>query len=158
MTFTHDLAYEKGVDCINCHGDLIRGKGEVPRERCLACHNREGDLGRISDHVFMHAKHVTEHKIDCLQCHLPIEHSLDRHKLAHAAADCQSCHPNHHASSSTCSRARAGRRFPRKLNGMMAVRVECRTCHRVKEVSSDGNGAVAGLGRDVLCCATTRPR
>ena len=31
VTFTHDLAYEKGVDCANCHGDVIRGNGEVPR-------------------------------------------------------------------------------------------------------------------------------
>ena len=46
MKFTHELAYKKGVDCINCHGDVIRGKGEVPRERCMVCHNREGDLAR----------------------------------------------------------------------------------------------------------------
>ena len=69
VKFTHDLAYEKGVDCIYCHRDVIRGNGEVPRERCLSCHNREGDLARFSDHVFIHAKHVTEHKVDCLQCH-----------------------------------------------------------------------------------------
>ena len=66
VMFTHDLAYEKGVDCANCHGDVIRGKGEVPRERCLVCHNREDDLKRIDDHEFMHQNHVTEHKIDCL--------------------------------------------------------------------------------------------
>ena len=75
---------------------MIRGRGEVPRERCLSCHNRKDDLARINDHVFMHAKHVTEHKIYCLLCHAPIEDSLDRNKLAHAAADCQSCHPAHH--------------------------------------------------------------
>ena len=58
VMFTHDLAYEKGVDCANCHGDVVRGTGDVPRERCLSCHNRQGDLARASDHVFMHAKHV----------------------------------------------------------------------------------------------------
>jgi len=79
--FTHDLAYERGVDCVNCHGDLIRGKGEVPHERCLVCHNREDDLKRIDDHVFMHQTHVTDHKIDCLECHLAIQHSLDRNKI-----------------------------------------------------------------------------
>ena len=44
----------------------------------------------------MHDKHVTEHKVDCIQCHTPILHTLDPKKLEHAAADCQSCHPNHH--------------------------------------------------------------
>ena len=51
IKFTHELAYEKGVDCINCHVDVIRGKGEVPRERCPVCHNRESDLARINDHA-----------------------------------------------------------------------------------------------------------
>ena len=44
VKFSHDLAYERGVDCANCHRDLIRGNGEVPRERCTVCHNREDDL------------------------------------------------------------------------------------------------------------------
>jgi nitrate/TMAO reductase-like tetraheme cytochrome c subunit len=74
VMFTHELAYQRGVDCANCHGDLIRGRGEVPRERCGVCHNRQEDLAKIDDHVFMHQKHVTEHKIDCLDCHLSIEH------------------------------------------------------------------------------------
>ena len=78
VKFTHELAYKKGVDCINCHTDVIRGKGDVPRERCLVCHNREGDLARISDYAFMHAKHVAEHAVDCLDCHLRIEHSFDK--------------------------------------------------------------------------------
>ena len=60
---------------------MIRGKGEVPRERCLVCHNRESDLARINDHEFMHAKHVAEHAIDCLDCHLRIEHSFDKERL-----------------------------------------------------------------------------
>ncbi len=71
VKFTHELAFRKGVNCKNCHGDLIHGKGEVPRERCLSCHNRKDDLARINDHVFLHAKHVTEHKVDCIQCHTP---------------------------------------------------------------------------------------
>ena len=49
MTFNHDLAYEKGVDCANCHGDLIRGDGNVPPERCGVCHNREDDLKQIGE-------------------------------------------------------------------------------------------------------------
>ena len=75
VKFTHELAFKKGVDCKSCHGDLIRGNGDVPRERCLSCHNREGDLAKIDDHEFMHNKHVTEHKVDCIQCHTPILHT-----------------------------------------------------------------------------------
>ncbi len=98
----------------------------------------------------MHAKHVTEHKIDCLQCHLQIEHSLDRHKLEHAAADCQSCHPNHHREQVNMLQGTGGKTVPAQPNGMMAVRVECRTCHRVKEVSSTGTVLWRGSTADVL--------
>ncbi|MCH5375069.1 MAG: NapC/NirT family cytochrome c, partial [Planctomycetes bacterium] len=96
VSFSHNLAYERGVDCANCHGDLIRGNGEVPLERCTVCHNREDDLKQIDDHDFIHRKHVTEHTVDCLSCHLTIHHSLDSHPLANAASDCAACHPNHH--------------------------------------------------------------
>ena len=138
VMFTHELAYERGVDCVNCHGDLIRGKGEVPRERCAVCHNRESDLKRIDDHVFMHQKHVSEHKIDCLNCHLQIEHSLDREKIMHAAADCASCHPDHHREQVNMLRGVGGQSIPAQTSGMTAIRIECRTCHRRREVSSTG--------------------
>ena len=152
VMFTHDLAYAKGVDCINCHGDLIRGTGEVPRERCLACHNREGDLARASDHVFMHAKHVSEHKVDCLQCHLQIQHSLDREKIVHAAADCQSCHPNHHNEQVKMLQGQGGKSIPAQPNEMLVARAECRTCHRIKQVSSTGTVLVRGSTEMCLMC------
>jgi predicted CXXCH cytochrome family protein len=138
VTFTHDLAYEKGVDCINCHGDLIRGNGEVPRERCVVCHNREADLKQIGDHAFMHQKHVTEHKVDCLDCHLEIVHKLERNKIEHAAADCAGCHPNHHQEQVDMLLGRGAESIPAHAGKMPTARVACRSCHRFKEVSATG--------------------
>jgi len=151
VTFSHKLAFQKGVDCRSCHADLIRGNGNVPRERCLSCHNREGDLAHIQDHVFMHAKHVTEHKVDCIQCHTPILHTLDLKKLEHASSDCQSCHPNHHQEQvhllqGTGSEllAQAGAKSASEPNLMVDVRIECRTCHTIREKSSTGTELVKG--------------
>jgi nitrate/TMAO reductase-like tetraheme cytochrome c subunit len=140
VKFSHDLAYEKGVNCTSCHGDVIRGAGEVPRERCLSCHNRLGDLEQIDDHEFMHEMHVSEHKVDCLQCHLQIQHTLDQEKLAHAAADCGSCHPNHHREQTDMLLGRGGKTVHLQTNGMVRVRVECKTCHR--EDRDDPKGIV----------------
>jgi hypothetical protein len=103
----------------------------VPRERCLSCHNREGDFAKISDHVFMHEKHVTEHKVDCLQCHTPILHDKDPQKLQHAVADCQSCHPSHHADQVNILEGAGTKTITGQSNMMLAARIECRTCHRV---------------------------
>ena len=138
VKFTHELAYKKGVDCANCHADVIRGKGEVPRERCLVCHNRESDLARINDHAFMHAKHVAEHAINCLSCHLRIEHNFDQQRLVHAAGDCAGCHPNHHQEQIKMFEGLNGQTIPGHAGSMMVSRVSCRTCHSFKEVSPSG--------------------
>ncbi len=138
VKFTHDLAYKKGVDCENCHGDVIRGNGEVPRERCMVCHNREGDLARIQDFKFMHQKHVAEHKIDCTDCHLKIEHSLDKNRLAHFAGDCTSCHPNHHQVQVEMLQGKGSEIMPGSVGEMALTRLGCPTCHKVKEVSPSG--------------------
>lgn len=138
VAFNHDLAFERGVSCAKCHGDLIRGKGEVPRERCGVCHNRKDDLDRIDDHVFMHQVHVTDHKVDCLSCHLSIEHSLDEHRVAHAASDCASCHPNHHREQVDMLEGTGARTIQTRPSGMTVARIACLSCHRLKEVSPTG--------------------
>ncbi len=138
VKFTHDLAYERGVDCANCHGDLVRGQGEVPRERCMVCHNRENDLKQIGDHVFIHEKHVTDHNVDCLDCHLTIEHSVDPHRIENAAADCKACHPNHHQEQVNMLRGTGGKLVPTQPSEMSSVRIACPTCHQLKQVSPTG--------------------
>jgi nitrate/TMAO reductase-like tetraheme cytochrome c subunit len=149
IMFSHDLAYEKGVDCVNCHGDVIRGEGEVPRERCLSCHNREEDLKRIGDHEFMHRNHVTDHKIDCLHCHLQIQHSLDRDKLRHAAGNCTACHPDHHHEQLDMLHGVGAKEIPSLPSAMLATRADCQTCHRVKDVSP--TGTVLWKGSAEIC-------
>ncbi len=139
VKFTHVLAYKKGVDCTNCHADVIRGSGAVPRERCMVCHNREGDLARINDFDFMHQKHVAEHKIDCLNCHLKIEHSLDKNRVLHFADNCMSCHPNHHLEQIEMFQGIGAETMPGTRGGMTVTRIVCQACHQVKEVSPTGS-------------------
>lgn len=138
ITFNHDLAYQRGVDCVNCHRDVIRGNGQVPHERCRVCHNRRDDLARIDDHQFMHQKHVTDHKIDCTDCHLEIQHSLDEARILHAASDCQSCHPDHHREQVDMFRGIGARMVPSEAGSMMVSRLDCRSCHHFKETSATG--------------------
>ncbi|MAT68325.1 MAG: hypothetical protein CMJ58_02260 [Planctomycetaceae bacterium] len=139
VEFSHDLVYERGVDCQSCHGDLNRGNGEVPRERCIACHNREDDLKQIDDHEFMHQMHVTDHKVDCLQCHLEIEHSLHQDRIEHAAGDCQSCHGNQHAEQVQLMLGKPDEGAATAHGGMAAAGLSCPSCHQVAEESPAGN-------------------
>jgi predicted CXXCH cytochrome family protein len=138
VKFSHDLAYERGVDCANCHSDLIRGNGEVPRERCAVCHSREDDLKRIDDHEFIHQKHVTDHKVDCLECHLEIQHSLDPHRIEHAASDCKLCHPNQHGEQIRMLLGEGGKSISAQHGGMAVAGIACPSCHQIREISATG--------------------
>jgi predicted CXXCH cytochrome family protein len=138
VKFTHELAYERGVDCANCHRDLIRGNGEVPLERCSVCHSRQGDLRRIDDHEFLHQTHVTDHKVDCLDCHLEIRHSLDPHRIEHAASNCQSCHPNQHGEQIRMLRGEGGKSIATHRGSMAVAGISCPSCHQVRETSATG--------------------
>ena len=138
VKFRHELAFEQNADCKSCHSDLIRGNGEVPKERCGVCHNREGDLERIKDTDFLHEKHISEHKVDCLDCHLEIQHSLDPDILTHAASDCASCHPNHHHQQVAMMKGTGGESIPHQSSGMSNVRIACKTCHVSEDYSPTG--------------------
>lgn len=138
VMFNHNLAYERGVDCAFCHSDLIRGDGSVPPERCGVCHNRVDDLTRREDHQFIHKMHVTDHKVDCLDCHLEIRHAFDKEELPHAASDCTSCHPDHHREQVSMLEGVGGKTIHQEDNSMTVARVACRACHRMKQVSPTG--------------------
>ena len=137
VKFSHELAYGAGWTA-SCHSDIIRGNGEVPKERCTVCHNRQDDLRRIDDHEFLHQKHVTDHKIDCLDCHLEIQHSLDAQKLQHAVSNCQSCHPNEHGEQIRLLRGEGGKSLPARHGDMAAAGISCSSCHQAKETSTTG--------------------
>ncbi len=110
----------------------------MAREQCQICHNREADLEKFDDHKLMHQLHVTGHKVECFDCHRSIEHSLEPEKLVHAASDCGSCHPNHHHEQVAMLQGMGGRSLSDHAATMLATRVECRSCHRVMEVSPTG--------------------
>ena len=152
VAFTHELAYDRGVDCLNCHGDLIRGAGEVPHERCQVCHNRPEDLRQIDDADFMHKNHVTDHKVDCLDCHLEIEHTLEKDKLAAAAADCAACHPSHHQEQLDMLQGVGGETIFLQEGGMLATRVDCRSCHLEREQSLTGTVLVRASHKVCTTC------
>ncbi len=113
VTFSHELAFEKGVDCQNCHGDLIRGNGEVPQRTCQSCHNRQIDYEKFADHELMHQIHVTDHKVECLDCHGEIEHAFEPDRILSMLPPIAALAiPTIIRSKSTCCWASAGCPYP----------------------------------------------
>jgi hypothetical protein len=76
IRFNHAQIVERGVACEKCHLNVVEGSGEVPRERCLTCHNQPEKLDRYTDRALLHSVHVTERTISCIRCHTEIKHRL----------------------------------------------------------------------------------
>lgn len=150
-TYDHRLVLERGVDCRECHTDVVQGRGEVPRNRCLVCHSEPERLAKYWDTEFMHRHHVTEHKVDCLRCHIEIQHRLVPSQ-EQAQARCQSCHPNHHASTVDLYRGQGGAGVKGIPNPMFEVRVPCEGCHLIhQEVEGRGISRRAGAAGCMNC-------
>ncbi len=70
--FSHSAALKAGTACSQCHTEITRGDGSVPKDKCYFCHVERTE--KYSDVKFVHEKHVTEKQIDCLWCHEKIVH------------------------------------------------------------------------------------
>lgn len=159
VAFDHGQVKRLDMDCRSCHAGVVRGEGNVPRERCLTCHNQPSRLAEIGNRDLLHRMHVTEHKVDCMNCHLQIEHgrvpppgsvttaAADPHGApataapaavatqggpmgAHAGANaCQSCHGSGHTPQQDLYSGIGGRGVPRMPGPMYLAGVTCEGCH-----------------------------
>lgn len=91
LHFDHGDVKRFDMDCTLCHQTVVKGDGGVPQERCYACHGEPQRLARIGEVEFMHRTHVTDHKVDCLHCHLEIQHRIPK-ELEAVATRCETCH------------------------------------------------------------------
>jgi nitrate/TMAO reductase-like tetraheme cytochrome c subunit len=76
VPFRHEELVRRGVACQSCHLNVVAGRGEAPRERCLTCHNQPEKIARYGDLARIHAVHVTEKTLSCIRCHDEVQHRL----------------------------------------------------------------------------------
>ena len=129
QAFTHDEYLRRGVDCSSCHGDVTRGKGEVPRQRCGTCHNKAEHLERYADVSFLHDHHVTKHSVKCSECHTEVAHGLPPRE-EHFRGDCKDCHTDAHGSTGNLYRGTGGRGVADDPSVMFRARVTCNAALR----------------------------
>lgn len=128
VSFDHKIALKQGIACIKCHRNVVRGDGHVPRERCFNCHNQPERVEKYRDTFLIHQKHITEHKVECTQCHSEIQHGLIQ--LAQAIdINCQSCHPDHHKTQKELYMGIGGKDTEPKPDPMFLTSVTCEGCH-----------------------------
>lgn len=159
ITFDHADAGRFGMDCTWCHARPGGSDGEVPRERCITCHNQAARLERYGDTELLHRKHVTEHKVDCLDCHLMIQHvapvppEAAEARVEAAASSCASCHTGGHSPQLSLYTGTGGRGVEAMPGPMFEAGVRCEGCH----FALPGHTARVNRASDVACMACHGP-
>ena len=144
VSFDHSQVKRLDMNCTLCHGGAVRGAGNVPKERCVTCHNQAERLAQYGNPDFLHAMHVTKHKVDCMNCHLQIEHGripppgfTAADSAAHVMASehptggsaCEGCHGSGHSPQRDLYSGVGGRGVPRTPSPMFSAGVNCEGCH-----------------------------
>ncbi|NOY57593.1 MAG: hypothetical protein GXO75_01490 [Calditrichaeota bacterium] len=128
IAYDHTNVINKNIACERCHTQMIIGDGAVPKQNCYHCHWEEKRLQRYDDFDFLHKKHITEHKIECEQCHTPIQHKLPQTNKINAL-DCLSCHVNSHKAQITLFTGKGGYDAHPAPNPMYSRTITCKGCH-----------------------------
>ncbi len=132
--YNHELVFDRGFSCDKCHTNTIIGDGEVPKENCYKCHWERERLESYEDTDLIHSKHIFEHKIECNQCHLEIQHKIV--KDFESIADCRSCHTNKHSAQKILYTGEGGRGVSHPMpNIMLEKGLSCKGCHIFHEES-----------------------
>lgn len=129
--FVHADYVERGVNCTECHNPVIEGNGKVGRERCHACHGEEGHIERIGETEFMHETHVTDHKVECFECHDDIRHGLLPLEVPSVTPGegCGACHVDPHDAARQLYAGRGAVGVEESPSRMFVSRVVCEACH-----------------------------
>ncbi len=151
--FDHAAIVRNKVDCRRCHGDITRGTGEVPKQHCYTCHNDEARLAKYDDTTFIHTKHVTEHKVECSQCHIEITHKIRKITIADDLR-CADCHSDTHRDQVRLflGVTRDNPRRAKSPSPMYEVNVHCVGCHMYKRTLERGGTVRTTTGESCDTC------
>jgi len=152
LEFDHGDVKRFGMECMLCHEGVVRGAGEVPAERCMTCHNDPPRLARYGETEFLHRTHVTDHKVECLNCHIEITHGVPPREQA-LATECATCHTQAagHSAVRDLYRGIGGKAVSPRPAAMYLAGIRCEACHDVP--SGEHRGA-----NEVSCMACHGPK
>ncbi len=154
LSFDHANVKRFNMQCFSCHSQIIQGQGEVPRERCNTCHNDLSKIQRIGETQLLHHKHVTEHKVECTDCHMEIQHKSTPAQPVQSLT-CGSCHRDSHSAANDLYSGVGGKGVPPMPSVMFTAGVSCGGCHVLP--TNQGRSKVL-KANDVSCMACHGPR
>jgi nitrate/TMAO reductase-like tetraheme cytochrome c subunit len=144
LSFNHGDVKRFAMECMACHEGVIKGNGEVPRERCFTCHNETARLERYGETEFLHRMHVTDHKVECLNCHIEIRHKIPAREEV-LTTQCQSCHSSAagHSAVRDLYRGIGGKGVAPQPAKMYLAGIRCEACHNRPQGDYQGANEVS---------------
>jgi nitrate/TMAO reductase-like tetraheme cytochrome c subunit len=128
ITYNHKDFVANGVACQRCHLEVVSGDGRVPQHACWTCHGEPERVAKYGDTEFLHEQHVTNHKVECDQCHEEIVHKV-KTRVAPLDYDCGICHTKAHAGIKSIYMGTGGKGVPDSPSPMYQAQVDCIGCH-----------------------------
>jgi hypothetical protein len=126
FSFSHDSYLKEGVQCSECHLDVVEGDGAVSTERCFQCHVERVD--QYSDLELVHRVHIEDHGVDCFRCHEPINHG-EIQMISALEVKCENCHEKLHAPQKEMYMGTGGKGVHDVPSRMFSAQVTCDGCH-----------------------------
>lgn len=137
MRYNHTNVIKNEMNCSSCHTNVIKGKGEVGKERCFQCHFEDNKLDKYGDVDFMHKTHILKHSMNCMYCHTPIQHKIEKMD-ANSPPDCNSCHTGAHTSQVNLYAGENGNNTDKMPSSMFLSGINCKGCHALHETENKG--------------------
>jgi nitrate/TMAO reductase-like tetraheme cytochrome c subunit len=135
--YNHTAVFDNGYACDQCHSNVVIGDGAVPRENCYKCHAEQERLKQYDDTDLMHTTHISQNKIECNQCHLDIQHKIN--KNIETIANCETCHVDFHKAQKILYSGVGGKGVDHPMpNVMLEKGLSCKGCHIFHEESGGG--------------------
>jgi hypothetical protein len=131
FTFNHRNYIQRGIKCERCHTNVISGDGNVRELVCLQCHNKREMVEKQYTPEVLHKNHVTDHKVECFNCHSAIKHQIvGLHYKGQPAEGCSECHlAGKHVEKVNMYLGKGARLVEDHPNRMSIISMDCNVCH-----------------------------
>lgn len=126
--FDHEKVLKNNTNCVQCHPHTINGDGSVPKENCYNCHFDNERLSKINNIELLHNVHIYENKIECMQCHLQIQHKVQKLSTSENL-QCASCHSSTHDEQFTLFTGKSLPGIEGIPDDMFKAGITCASCH-----------------------------
>ena len=134
--YDHTEVVRRNLNCRICHVNTVVGDGFVPKENCYSCHFDYQRLSQYNNTKLIHKVHITEHKVECIRCHLTIQHKVQKFTVT-SEPECTTCHTGTHKEQLLLF---TGKNLP-GVKGtpspMFEAGLNCASCHIFHETLKD---------------------